>query len=170
MKAGNRLLLPAVVALSLVVAWHAASAGYNYRSIRQKAVGSCQAPLPIYDKQLRKKPGGIVNESDTTVFITCAVPTNVYAPTEVVNVEFNNLSDATVTVSCTLLAGSFMSGVTAYSITFPIPGGVGGTLMTFDASQINGGTPFAYEQGLSCKLPPDVELSSTGAIYNEWSY
>ena len=167
-KYASKFWLPGVAAVLVLAASHPASAGYNYRSIRQKAVASCQAPLPVYDKQLRKRPGGIVNESSVPVYVACGLPTNVFADTRQVDVQFTNLSNTPVTIVCTLATGDNTAGATSYVQSLMIPT-ASWSAITFDALEYNDDQPFEDDAGLSYKLPPNVELNSTGVTFYEWS-
>ena len=166
---GHRLLLAVAVVTGLLAVARPAHAGYDNRALRQKAVGSCQGALPTYDAMLRKKPTGIVNEGTRTAFVSCGVTTNVFGQTTQVDVQLSNLSGQPVTVTCTLMTGTLGVPTTSFtqSLYIPVTGSTG--MITFSSLELNNDQPFDNEQAVSCKLPPQVELNSTGVVYTEWT-
>ena len=142
-----------------------ASAGTNNYALIQKAVSSCEAPLPVYDSQLRKRPRGIINESSTSIFISCGMPADVFGDVWRVDLEFTNRSSSSATVSCTLVTGSPSGFLTSYHKQLFLPGSGGTTWMMFDKLIDNNDQYFDDQQAVSCLLPPQVEINSTGVLY-----
>ena len=66
---------------------------------------NCQAALPVFDGNIRKRPRAIANEGTAIAFITCdfeASPTALRKVLSVI-VRFHNASAAAQSVSCTLV-------------------------------------------------------------------
>jgi len=49
-----------------------ASAALASRILNQNPAGVCQAALPVYDGQIRKRPKAIQNEGSSPAFVTCS--------------------------------------------------------------------------------------------------
>src|SRR5690606_41548022 len=70
--------------------------------------GVCQAALPNFEGQIRKRPLAIQNEGTATAFVTCS-PTSLQfaeASSGGHGVFFKNDSDAGVTIGCTGVMGA----------------------------------------------------------------
>jgi hypothetical protein len=70
--------------------------------------GVCQAALPSYEGQIRKRPLAIQNEGTAAAFITCSPSSLQYVPMQDFGhgVFLANNSAASVTVNCTAVMGS----------------------------------------------------------------
>lgn len=151
------VLAGAVTLAAGLVASGAAHA--NFRAIYISAIAVCEAPLPIYDATLRKRPLGIVNEGTDAIFISCSMPGDFLATATAGRVElkFKSFTPATATVSCTLIAGQRFSGAThTYTGQTTITGN-GQGLVGFSA--IDKGSALGH-YNFSCNLPPGIEFSS----------
>jgi len=130
---------------------------------------SCQAALPVFDGNIRKRPLAIANEGNSNAFVTCDTD-NVNdaasgARFHLIVLAFVNRSSQPVTVSCTLVDG-VSYGLPLYfpKMTGPIAVNAVGTLAWFPSD--NGGSKFGVP-ATSCDLPPGVEIAVVGFFYDE---
>lgn len=128
----------------------------NSRIHSWSATSVCEAPLPVYDATLRKRPLGITNEGTATIHISCSLPGDHRANTDDawVYVYFTSTGPA-ATASCTMAAGNRYTG--AFYETKSVAVGAGAsTLIQFE--DVNRGTAFG-SLNFSCNLPPGIELN-----------
>lgn len=138
----------------LLLAQHASAANHRYHNWSSTAV--CEAPLPVYDATLRKRPLGIANEGAATIFISCSLPADYYADTDdgQVNIYFTSPS-ANTPVSCTMAAGNRISGVAYQTKSAVIPGGNSGLVSFTDVSRVSEFGSLNF----SCNLPAALEMN-----------
>ncbi|MGY0613073.1 MULTISPECIES: hypothetical protein [unclassified Luteimonas] len=149
------ILLTGALALALP-----ASAGSLTQSLQVNGSGACQAALPNYEGQIRKRPLAIQNEGTSLAFVTCS-PTSVqfrdmHAFGQ--SVYLANDSAVDVTVSCTGVmgggAGNDPPEYSTKSVTLPAGTVAGISWSTADLPDYapRSGTPF----NTSCTLAPGV--------------
>ncbi|MBJ6981724.1 hypothetical protein [Luteimonas sp. MC1572] len=94
-----------VLASAVLHSPHADAA--SMRTISVSATGVCDAPLPVYNVHLRRRPVALQNESDQSVFVSCTLPTDVMGDSNSgsVVVGFKSFAGA-ATVSCTMVSGT----------------------------------------------------------------
>jgi hypothetical protein len=145
---------PAALLATLAVAALAA-APLTARAVTHtySAVGICEAPLPVYDAQLRKRPTGIRNESGSPVFISCSIPA-IYASSDrdlAMNIQS---AGAAASVTCTLAAGN--ANTVSYR-TATVDVGAGSYNYLYFSDIFLPSTLGSYN--FSCKLPAHYELN-----------
>lgn len=155
----SRMPAMATCALALGAMLHAPdSSAATERVQRISASAVCEAPLPVYDITLRKRPIGIGNEGTTTIFVSCALPTDAAAPPggATVSVRLAMLADLpAATVTCQLVAG------TPDNLTFTAGTAVvqssGAVWLTWN--NVHKGST-AGTLNFSCNLPPRIDIST----------
>ncbi len=132
---------------------------------------SCQAALPVFDGNIRKRPKAVVNEGDSPAFVTCTY----YAqgndvddnnnPTKVtIHVSTNILQQTSLT--CTGINGSeldnFPTAVKSVNLNNP----VNTVPMTWTPQDFGsfGTFPSPYFS-VSCELKPDVAIHNAVIDY-----
>jgi hypothetical protein len=97
------LLTVATGALLSVQASAATAVKYNSKA----ASGACQAPLPNYEGNFRKRPLAVANEGSTAAFLTCGIdnPDGNNRTNEVTLYVLNRTS-AAADISCTMVDGA----------------------------------------------------------------
>lgn len=123
---------------------------------------NCQAALPVYDGNVRKRPKAIANEGTSTAFITCdfeASP-SILRKVMTVIVRLHNSTTSTQSVSCTLVDAF---GAEVFSVnslkSVELQAQANGELRwqaSTDNANINYTTP-----SMSCAIPPGIEISGT---------
>jgi len=149
----------ATCALALAALLHAPdSQAATERVQRISATAVCEAPLPVFDVTLRKRPLGIGNEGTTPIFVSCALPADSVAPPggASVSVRLAMLSNApATTVNCNLVAGTPDNlSYTAGSTVVPSGGTAWLTWNNVHKGSARGTLNF------SCNLPPQVDLGT----------
>jgi hypothetical protein len=157
---------PAVAACALALAtlFHAPEgSAATERVQRISATAVCEAPLPVFDLPLRKRPIGIGNEGTTAIFVSCALPADAVAAPggATVSVRLAMLSTtAAATVNCQLVTGTTDAlSYTAGSAVVPAGGATWLTWDNIDKGAAGGTLNFL------CNLPPRVDLSTI--VYRE---
>lgn len=154
----------ATCALALVALLHASeSQAATERVQRISATAVCEAPLPVFDLTLRKRPIGIGNEGTTSIFVSCALPADSVAPPggATVSVRLAMLEPVpAATVNCQLVTGtpdnlSYRAG----SIVVPTGGTVWLTWNNIHKGSERGTLNF------NCNLPPQIDMSTI--LYRE---
>lgn len=119
--------------------------------------GICEAPLPVYDRYLRKAPMMVANTSNQQVFVSCAVPTD----------PVGDLGDAWLTIhvsstaavarqlTCTMITGTADGPVYDADTRSISPG----SNTWFTWSSVNKRTAEGLVS-MQCTLPPGVQLTS----------
>lgn len=166
-------------AASPIVAAPAPAGGVEIvmRNVNHTA-GNCQAALPAFETNLRKRPLGLVNEGDATLFVTCAFTSGGYYghnPQNATSAEIWIRNGATTarTISCTGVAGGgYGEGAPAYiTRSRHFEAGSGQAPITWYASDFPG-APSVFPSGLfsiSCQVPTDAVLVSTFVIYRAYA-
>jgi hypothetical protein len=121
-------------------------------------VGNCQAALPAYEGQTRKRPLAVINESPNTAFVTCAFTTEeVSINVQSFSTRVSNLSDVPATVNCTGVIGDELEDADYIAKSITLAPGADGTLSWGTAD--NGGLLFAKSVAISCALPSFTGLN-----------
>lgn len=162
-----RMSLAAVVvaATAAVVSGQAQSA-----SNIANAVAICQGALPAFEGSLRKRPLAIANEGTSNAFISCSLPIEQTAHNgnNIVAIGLVNRGPALVAVACTMVDGTApeLAGAippTLYPKNIAIAPGEGVTL-AWQASEY-ALQVFSKFAGVSCSLPPGVEIALMGTNF-----
>lgn len=168
MNQSKRSTLPAVVPCVLALAALLPAQdgrAATERVQRTSATAACEAPLPVYDTTLRKRPVGILNEGRDPVFVSCSLPADSAAGPggATISVRFAMSGGAPATsVQCQLVTGTPDNLVfTAGSTTVAAAGGTWLTWNGVDKRAATGTINF------SCNLPSKVDM--TTIMYRETS-
>ena len=100
--------LLAALALPLLLAGNTADAAVKNRVVTSHAVGNCQPATKVADGSIRKRALAVVNEGDTTGFVTCAFASpipNVDESVSLLRMFVGNQSNVTKSMTCTLVGG-----------------------------------------------------------------
>jgi len=154
----QRALAAAGTGLCLSMALHSPVAdAATQRTINLSATSVCEAPLPVFNVHLRKRPVAVQNESDSPVFVTCTLPTDNagHSNTGTVEVTFASFDGAVSTIGCTMVSGTRGAQV------FYVPGEVllpasGRVALVWE--NVNKWTSGMY--AFSCNLPPGVAMET----------
>ena len=121
-------------------------------------VGNCQAALPVYEGQIRKRPLAVVNESAEPAFVTCALSgEEVSLNVQSFGTRISNGSDVAVTVSCTAVVGDELATASYIPKNITLSPGSAGNLTWTGADA--GGLLTSKSIALSCNLPPFAALN-----------
>lgn len=121
-------------------------------------VGNCQAALPTYEGNIRKRPLAITNEGTGPAFVTCALTTEeVSLNVQSFATRISNLSAAPATITCTAVVGDELEGADYIAKSATLAPESTGTL-TWNTAD-NGGLLFAKSVAISCNLPPWTGLN-----------
>jgi len=122
------------------------------------AAGNCQAALPAYEGQIRKRPLALANEGDAPAFVTCALTTEeVSINLQSFRTGVRNLSNEPATVSCTAVVGED-DGNAAYVVKSIELAPLASGALTWNGGDV-GGVFLAKSVALSCTLPPLTALN-----------
>jgi hypothetical protein len=162
---------PALFAtLGLALLEPAAQADTTSRTEVQLAAGACQAALPAYEGQIRKRPLALQNEGTASAFVTCALASPGYGNAEgfanLVALAVINVGGAPATLNCTLVdARNLFNDPVYLPKSIAIPTGGNASLLQWTSSE-NGGELFAFP-AISCNLPVGVGINATLRVYAE---
>lgn len=148
----SRILLSTAAAAACIglSAWPALAAT-DFKNLMSSPTGLCQAALPNYEGNIRKRPLALVNEGTSDAFITCSFPGFQGETHDTYYVYFRNRGSETITITCTAVYGSEVEGTPTFiTKSLPRAPGVSGNLFWL-ASE---GIATAYPLTLSCLLPP----------------
>lgn len=121
-------------------------------------VGNCQAALPAYEGQTRKRPLAVMNEGTTNAFVTCAYSTEENAVgVRDFKTAVTNISSVVAVVNCTAVIGEEQANAVYIPKSVTLSPGATGEIAWTQAD--NGGTVFAQSVAISCNLPPLVGLN-----------
>jgi hypothetical protein len=126
----------------------------------------CQAALPVFDTNLRKRPLAVVNEGSTNTYVTCSYPVDSYAGgVWDVDVYLSNHTGADQDVNCTLVDG-YDNGDVLYIARTTTAVDAATTEEEGDyydaywnAGDDNEGLPFGTTVSISCSLPAGIGLA-----------
>lgn len=149
--------LPLVAAAVGLISLHAGNAeAATTRTHYYSATGVCEAPLPSYDVNLRKRPLGITNQGTAPIFISCSVPADFVGDmaTNWMEVGFTSMGGAG-TATCTLVAGNrpYGSGSVAGSAAVAAGGYNWVGWYSLNKEDLLGSFNF------SCHVPPGFEMN-----------
>lgn len=160
----------AAIGLASLAAAAPASAVTVQRAPSATGVAHCQAALPAYEGQIRKRPLAIQNEGTANAFITCALPTEGTAFGGTTRVFLYLVSSATTpqTVTCTLVDGltNATIGYIPKTIVVPVDPPGNGTLLNY-LPEDNGGQNLGRWVQVSCNIPPGVGIGHIGKFFDE---
>lgn len=121
-------------------------------------VGNCQAALPAYEGQTRKRPLALVNESNATAFVTCAFTSEEMSLSVVsFGTRLSNISAVPATVHCTAVIGEELQNA-EYIVKSLTLAPQSDDNLTWTSAD-NDGLLFAKSVAISCALPSFVGLN-----------
>ena len=122
------------------------------------AVGNCQAALPAYEGQIRKRPLALANEGDAAAFVTCAFATEeVSLNVQDFRTEVRNLSGEPATITCTAVIGEDAEAAD-YVVKSVELGPLESGVLSWNGADV-GGLFQTDSVALSCRLPPLTALN-----------
>lgn len=143
-----------------------ASAATVLRSHVSHGTANCQAALPVFDGNIRKRPMALANEGTGNAFVTCdseSISNSATGFSGVAMGFYNRDGVADVEVSCTLVNG-VLFGEGYFPKTVAVAAG-GVNLVQWTAAD-NNGNNFAAP-ALSCNLPAGVDIGLVQFEYPE---
>lgn len=153
----SRALARIVAGVSLVLLLPAGAEAAGVRHHYYSATSVCEAPLPVYDATLRKRPLGISNEGTTPIFISCSLPTDFVGDrdTNTVQIHFASMGAAGF-VTCTLVAGTRNYGAIVGVAASTSVGANGTSFVSWN--QVDKRDTYGT-LNFSCNLPRDIEMN-----------
>lgn len=140
-----------------------------FRQETAMSAESCQAALPVYDGNIRKRPLAIVNEGAGGAFVTCAFSQAGGRVTEGLRLHVVNNGTTFKAVSCTLVdgpqdnPGPRLHVVRALAVA---PGGAPQAIAWLRSDPDLPSSGFVAP-ALSCLLEPGTGISMSERIYQE---
>jgi len=127
---------------------------------------NCQAALPAYDGNIRKRPLAVQNEGDGNAFVTCAMKGTFGAAAidKEVWVRLINIGATATSITCTLVDGRNLALSDPLFLTRTALVPAGGSIEIGWAGADNGGNNYIYP-AMSCGLPPRTGIRYTGRLY-----
>ncbi|MGY0613074.1 MULTISPECIES: hypothetical protein [unclassified Luteimonas] len=153
MHIARPLLTTAAVAL-LVLSATPASAQSAYLDQMSTGPGTCQAALPAFEGQVRKRPLALQNEGTASAFVTCAPPqfTGLADGDYGLDVTFINNGSSAATVSCTGVSiGQIPTIYVSKAISVP-----SGATRILNWKDTDGSSKWVT----SCNLPPGTGIGT----------
>lgn len=155
----NRHRTPVAASLALAVlaaVSHApGAAAAEIRAISVSPTAICEAPLPVFNATLRKRPVAIANEGTAGIYVSCTLMTDGIGEYQGwISVSFRSAGPA-ANVPCTLVAGGtitqdFIPG------SVNVPAGATRRLEWGEAHKRDPSGSYAF----SCLLPAGIEMST----------
>lgn len=130
---------------------------------------NCQAALPVFDGNIRKRPLAFANEGATHAFVTCDTD-NFSIPVEgsftLVGMYFSNDGADDAAITCTLV--DILANGTHYfpESTGSIPPGGNSFILWSPSSYYDDGQLFRAP-AISCNLPPQTRINFVEYAYRE---
>ncbi|NLA68707.1 MAG: hypothetical protein GX856_10795 [Gammaproteobacteria bacterium] len=163
-------LATTIAGLTLAVAavYSVPATAQEFHANASQPAARCQAALPVFDGQIRKRPLSVQNEGTRGAFITCGFEFNAgnavnFAPV-MVDTYFYNANDADATVTCTGVTGWNGGDNEQVALELVIPSRstdpTDGNLTWFDTDFEGGGMETSLI-AISCLLPPGVGINDT---------
>jgi hypothetical protein len=145
------------------------------REFHQNASGTCQAALPAYEGQIRKRPLALQNEGEANAFVSCSLfspgaSTSSFLTGEIyaVMITLDNNGSQPVDVACTLIAGASRSSANHYfTKTITLPANSTYNQIAWSQDPDFDGGKIGPPPGISCNLRPGVGIATTSLYYHE---
>jgi len=158
----------ATLAVGMAMSGQADAVTVN-RDYLTHGTASCQAALPVFDGNIRKRPKAIANEGTSSAFVTCGFESINNAGTgfSAVTIFFINRSGVAKTVNCTFVNGIYdfaFSPSLVKSVVMPTTRA--NVSLGVTAATDNAGTNFTAP-AISCEIPAGVEIAAVKGIYPE---
>ncbi len=138
----------------------------------QNGSGACQASLPNYEGQIRKRPLAIQNEGTEIAFVSCSfVGTDLgVGGTKSIDrlyIYVYNSNNTATNVSCTMVDGINFGSNTYFPKTQSVPQFAANYLYQWTAAADNAGVNFDNTVNVSCGLPPGTGITVTKVYFFE---
>ena len=165
-----------VWACAMVIALTCVSAGAVTRSrnVYSNATGVCQAALPAYEGQIRKRPLAIQNEGTASAFVSCSfagTSTGVGGLRSIQSLHLfaDNNSAVSVSLTCTLVdsISGYTTAPTFITKTITLPANSKLVQLQWYAGLDNDGDNFIWTVNTSCNLPVGVGLTASYVEFAE---
>lgn len=177
MQHSHRVFRPACIAVALMTLGAApgdVGAETLRRFMTQNPTAICQAALPVYDGQIRKRPKAVQNEGTTPAFVTCSwitqgsVGNSTANPVGLVlNVSVNDGQPDHVT--CVGVLGKQGQTFNTYTRGTDLHSNGGTRLLEWGPSDFGGSTTFPSGLiSVSCLLNPGVGINSSEIYFMEY--
>lgn len=146
-------------ALTLVAGLSAAPADAGPSPFRfQNATGFCQAALPAFEGNIRKRPTAIANEGTSNAFVSCSLPGESAVPMTSVLLRIYNRGAADANVTCSMVSTSQPGGmVIPKTLTIPA---AGNEYIEWLPTDIGPEEVSMGALNFSCNLVPGMEINS----------
>ena len=131
----------------------------------QAAAGNCVGPLPSYDSNLRKRPGGILNEGSADAFLSCGLSNDPIRLTWGVDVQLTYRGPSSASARCTLVSGFNTANVSYISDERTISS-MSNAYITFRLD-FSSNEHFTPPLAISCILPPGMELNRSTVLMHD---
>ncbi|MEN1928882.1 hypothetical protein WCE37_07775 [Luteimonas sp. MJ250] len=127
------------------------------RTINVSATGICDAPLPHFNVNLRRRPVAVQNQGAQPVFVSCTLATDDYgqSTTGAVRVTFKSSGDA-ASVSCTMVSGTRDAQVFYVGAEQAIPAGGRASVAWQQINKWSTSGTYSF----NCHLPPGVAMET----------
>ncbi len=176
MKPNNTALPLSTLILAACASMGASDAGAvtQSRTWTQNAVGPCQAALPAFEGQIRKRPLALQNEGTGTAFVSCAFSAAgssdlVSGSITRVYVYAASIDGAAHTISCTGVTG-FNTDQNQFVVkTATLSADGSQSRMQWNVSDFSD-SPAVFPRStfsVSCRVDPGVGLNDTHVQFNE---
>jgi hypothetical protein len=169
----SRVFVPLLFASGLLVSAGGTNAYERAGEHVQNATGVCQAALPAFEGQIRKRPLALQNEGTSNAFVSCSLmgvishATGLFAG-KVFGVQLwlDNNSGAPISVTCTLVEGRSGGTENVHIVkTVTMPAGSKDNEMSWSQDPDFGGGMLNGSPSISCNLLPGTGISSTHVHY-----
>lgn len=135
--------------------------------------GVCQGALPQFAGTLRARPLAIVNEGESTAFVTCALPhaeitaatgNEVAETASEVTLTVANTGTGNLTVSCSMVSGNGFGSSNSRSSTKSRQLGSNGSFeLTWTSADVSNTAIVA--PNFSCQLPPGAAITRVSKTF-----
>lgn len=153
----------ALVPVLALAAVGTASSATVTRTQVQNGTGACQAALPSYEGNIRKRPLGLNNEGTGAAFVSCSMKSDSFYDgigNGFNGLQLSNAGAAEATVNCSLVTGGTLpvASATYFPKAFTVPAGAS-VVASWDPALDNEGEQFAHTLNYSCNLPPGLQIN-----------
>lgn len=156
----------AAIAVAFAMTPGDAQAVVRQRALFTNPAGICQAALPAFEGQIRKRPLAIQNEGSSNAFVTCAFTSQAEATSVIM--YFAGVDNVAREITCTGVTG-FNKGLNQFvTKTIALPASVSSS-MTWSPADFSGGSSTFPDArfSVSCNLTPGVGINDSGIGFNE---
>lgn len=161
------LALAASLALGMALTPGVADAVERYRIFSTNATGHCQAALPVFEGNIRKRPLAVQNEGGNNAFVTCSY----LSQKDIIVATMNVHNDGAVAqnLACTGVSGTHNGSDNEYVVkTVSIPSNGTRTMQWLPSDFSGAPTVFPDSRfSISCNLLPGIGLNVSALGFYE---